>query len=165
MAFLPNSTFENGAAGWRPNNFANVVNMNVVQNGTAQSGNAFLHVRSAVQGGSVAIDVSLPSQGGPHPGAVLSGPWTPPVPSLGVFAWVRASPGSGPVSAVLTIWNLTGQPQVHPDTKFTALDGNWVLITNAIDLPIQNGPLTTIRVEFYINTFGGQLDIDSVVLV
>lgn len=150
MAFLANANFDS-AAGYTPwfkCNLSENVLLAVVQDGSAKSGTAFLRASTTAAGGSVAQDIrSLPN-----------------VPSMGVYAWVRASPGApAPVSGTLTIWelNATGNNN-HPNAPFVA-GNDWILVANAIDFQ-QASP--NIRVEFYVNNVApAQLDIDCVIAI
>jgi hypothetical protein len=144
---ITNSSFEYGAAGWRPVNYASNVTQEIVSDGTARSGTNFLRTITTQAGGSVAFDFEA---------MYGSGDFAVPVFSVGVLTWIRSLPGQGPVNGELAIWQLgTG----NTGAGFNVGD-DWTLITNCIDFNPAGGILT--RIEFYLGTVNAFLDIDSV---
>ncbi len=131
-------------AGWAKidpvGGFTNILPYSVAS--LAQSGAGFLEANSTPGGGSVYSDYtvgSLPAGSG----ATLT-------------AWVR-SPGVA-VSGTMKLWELWGaQSGVQQD--FVA-DGTWRQIS--VTVPSVAAANTILRAEFYINTPGHNLDIDSV---
>lgn len=78
-------------------------------------------------------------------------------PSIGVLAWVRATPGSGQFSTTLALWQLP-TPNRNTNATFT-VGQEWTLISGAHDLE-RGGSI--IRIEFYLETVGKSLDISTV---
>ena len=145
MAYTENSTFEGGQQGWTPLNLASSVFINIVQNGTARSGRSFLRAITSQRMGSIALDFSLR---------------LPTPPSLCALAYVRAAPAQVPVPGIMKFWNLSVPSRLDEnDTRFVAT-GDWTLVMCAIDIPPTANPL--IRLEFYIDTVQGELEIDTV---
>jgi hypothetical protein len=63
--------------------------------------------------------------------------------------------------ATLTVWQLNvnpNDPATHPGTSF-AVNNTWTLVSNSISMISGSFDL---RVEFYLNSLGTALDIDSV---
>jgi hypothetical protein len=151
------ATFNDGTSnGFRPVNHPGSVTMNVMTYaaGDHGSGTGFLRASTTQVGGSVAVDLTFFSN------AALP---------LGVtaFAWVRSR--GGPLQGLLTIWELTSGVTNHFDTQFTA-GADWHLINNALITlttanPISANNTLTFRLEFYLNTIGQNLDIDTAVLL
>lgn len=149
MTVISNSTFASGQAPWRPVNNASVVTVGVVTDGTARAGASFLRASTTQPGGSVAIDTAQSN--------------LIPINAY-VLAWVRAP--QGPVQGTLTIWELGQSPAqnlAHPDRPFSVYGDEWIMIESALDcVPSGASSSVSFRVEFYINTVGQPLDIDTV---
>jgi hypothetical protein len=138
---LSNAYFEQGSQNWRPLNNAASVTVSVVRDGTAKSGSSFLRARTAIGGGSVANDF-------PAGFVIREGLNYDVQRSMGVFAWLRAKPGSPSIPGAMTIWQLNAPGNNnHPNTQFT-VGNDWTLIVNAIDLVPENDPVPKMRVEF-----------------
>ena len=148
MALLENSTFETGIGDWKLLNLPGAAAPpQVIRNGTARSGNAFLRWSANAPMSSVAIDF------------IVNEPKPPR--SLCALAYVRVAPAPGArISGIMKMWNLSlPGPQDSNDTHFTVgLD--WSMLMCAIDLPLQ--PTTRIRLEFYYTAGVPLMDIDTV---
>lgn len=121
----------------------------VVADGTARSGSSFLRTSTTQAGGSVAIDTT---QSNLIPTNVY------------VLTWVRAPEGA--VQGTLTVWELGYSPAkdlARSDRAFEMYGDEWIMIENAPDC-VPSGPSSAanFRVEFYIDTVGEPLDIDTV---
>lgn len=164
MALLANSSFVNGITGWRPVNYATTVKATVVSDGSAHAGGRLLRAGAGQSGGSVAYDASaarsIVVSGWDSNGRMVESAGTLLEPSVCATAWVRATPGSGQFTATLALWQLP-QPNRNTSTCFTVGE-QWTMIGASYDL-VAGG--STIRVEFYLESPGHSLDIDSVVLV
>lgn len=166
MAYLKNSTFETGTAGWKPINGASQVTMTAVEDGTARSGNKFLRAKSDVFDGSVGTDFALGSVSGAQPDwTVMTMTY-----SVGALAYVRSAPGGPAVSGTLKLWSLglEARPENSNGTNFY-VGNDWTMIMCALDGTghqyLRSGNrygFPTIRVEFYLKTPGVFLDIDTV---
>lgn len=166
MAYLRNSTFETGLAGWNRINGANQVTMAIVSDGTARSGQNFLRAKSDVVDGSVGTDFAISSSSGAQPPQGVNSMNV----SVAALAYVRAAPGGPPVQGFLKLWSLglEGRAENNNGTRFIA-GSDWTLVMCALDgtshqyLPAENRyAFPTIRVEFYLQTPGAYLDIDTV---
>jgi hypothetical protein len=168
MAYLANSTFENGKAGWRPINNAGQVTWDAVVDGTARSGARFLRVETQIPNGSVGYDFQIaPPQPINNP-PLLEGSVTQ---SIGAIAYIRAAPGRGFVSGKMKLWalGLEGQPVNNNATAFT-VDSTWTMIACALDSTGLQGPANRqyhpgIRLEFYLDTIDTPFDIDTVMVM
>jgi hypothetical protein len=143
------AAFENGSnGGFRAVNNAGSVTMGIKQYGPGDSGQGagFLQASTMKAGGSVAVDQSF------SPVAPIF---------LSASAWVRSR--DGPLDGLMTLWgDLDPANNDHPDTHFRAHDG-WQFITNAVPvINIGKSPTKITRLEFYMNTVGPHLDIDTV---
>lgn len=161
MALLANSSFVQGITGWRPVNFPSSVSANVVADVGAAGGH-LLRAGSSSAGGSVAYDANV-SRGivvaGWAGSDYVSSSGSEVDRSVGAIAWVRATPGSGQFSATLSLWQLP-TPNHNTATNFTVGE-QWTTVGLTHDM--ESGG-STIRVEFYLNSPGHSLDIDSVML-
>lgn len=149
MSYLAATFDDNTSDGFRPVNFAGKVTMNVVQyqGGDHGSGTGFLRASTIQAGGSVAVDLTYKQQ---------------PPSCITAFAWVRSL--NGPLNGIMALWQIGHNLGSSISTQFTA-DGDWHLINNAI-ITVPNPPSPiTFRFEFYMNTTGVNLDIDTAVLV
>ena len=149
MALLENSTFETGIGGWNLLNLPGPAAPQVIRNGTARSGNAFLRWSPNAPMSSVAIDFIVDEPKPPR--------------SLCALAYVRVAPNPQPatsVSGIMKMWNLSlPGPQDANDTHFT-VGSDWSILMCAIDLPLR--PTTRIRLEFYYTAGVPLMDIDTV---
>ncbi|MBC9246535.1 hypothetical protein H4P12_07375 [Paracoccus sp. 11-3] len=166
MAYLRNSTFETGLAGWNRINGANQVTMAIINDGTARSGQNFLRAKSDVVDGSVGTDFAIPSTSGAQPAQADNAMNF----SVGALAYIRAAPGGPPVQGHFKLWSLglESRPENSNGTNFR-VGNDWSLIMCALDgtsyqyLRAENRyGFPTIRVEFYLQTPGAYLDIDTV---
>jgi hypothetical protein len=149
VAWLANYSFEAGPETWRPVNVGNAVTMNVVRDGTARSGSAFLRASSTQGAGSVAADFRLA-------GSRLA--------SIGAIAWVRAKPGSPNVSGQLSIWQLSATRSPKSSDLVFTVGNEWKLLANSYDL-VQDTGRFDFRVEFYFSSVNVDLDVDCVMVV
>ncbi len=165
MAYLTNSTFENGQAGWAAINGANQVTTQIVSDGTARSGASFLRARVEEPGCSVGTDFFM-TIWNQYPDQFEFGATN----SVGVIAYVRAAPGGPPISGQLKLWSLglESGPQNNNGTNFT-VGSDWTMLACALDGTnyqyLRNRNIyghPQIRVEFYINTVDAYFDIDTV---
>src|SRR5262249_6321496 len=135
-AGLQQASFESSTAGWRPVNLASGVNFAQYNNAArAHDGSGFLEMNSSLPNGSVAQDVNVSAQPGQ---------------SYSFSVWLRAAPGTGPVSGTLALWGLGGV-QESGSTDFT-VGQNWTLVTAPLD--IRNSGHTALRAEIYMGTTG-----------
>lgn len=123
--------------------------MNVMQyqGGDHGSGTGFLRASTTQVGGSVAVDLIYTGQPALYPLYITA------------FAWVRSL--NGPLDGIMTLWQLPGY--LNPDTQFTA-GRDWRLINNAIRTVANVPSPAGFRLEFYMNTTGVNLDIDTAIL-
>jgi hypothetical protein len=124
--------------------------MDVIRDGTARSGSAFLRARPRQDAGSVAADFTL------------AGSWR--LASLGAIAWIRAKPGGPNVSGQLTIWQLSATGSPKSSNLVFAVGNEWKLLANSYDLVQDTGRLD-FRVEFYFSSVNVDLGVDSVMVV
>lgn len=140
--------------------------MTIVSDGTARSGQNFLRAKSDVMDGSVGTDFTIPSTSGAQPGQDVNAMNF----SVGALAYIRAAPGGPSVQGQLKLWSLglEGRPENHNGTAFW-VGNDWSLIMCALDGTsfqyLRTGNrygFPTIRFEFYLQTPGAYLDIDTV---
>ena len=164
---LGNATFENGADGWRGVHQGTAVSFQIVRDGTARSGAAFLRARADVAGASIGTDTNI---GGIHDRP--DGFHMATTRSVGAFAWVRSAPGGPAVNGHFKLWSLghENMPYNNNGTNFTAT-GEWSLVACALDRTEftwqphrQAWSHPVIRLEFYLHTPLAFLDIDTVML-
>jgi hypothetical protein len=139
MSLISDPHFASGAPGWRPVNYAgDVVFGQQNDAATARTKTWFAYARTAVAGGSVALDVTY------FPDVFIS---------QTVLAWVRAR--TGVFSGTLAYWDLT--PNTNESVNFTVGE-TWTPITV---MGRASGAKGT-RIEFYMDTLNADLLIDSV---
>lgn len=146
MALLKNPNFEWGGSGWGPINFATNVSFNVYswwQPGTARTSNSNVgNVLVSRSGGSVGQDF-----------------WVQGQQSVAALAWVRAAPGEPDVHGVLALWELAGI--LHNTALGFVATQEWTLLmVTTYVTPYRS--TTPFRIEFYLNTIGSTLLLDSV---
>lgn len=167
MSWILDGSFENGDIGrgpgdpsWRPVNLADRVTMNRTEDSTAKSGKHVLRVHTTAKGGSVAQDVTIPTDRYRYQSSFVAA------------AWVRTAPTQvAEFYGSLTIWELP--PYDYPPNSVDCLfqvGSDWTYVTCVMDpqwwLKADEAGKIVLRVEFYLNTvYPAQLDIDNVSLV
>ena len=164
MSFSSSPNLGQGLGGWRPLNFANAVTLETENDpGLARSSTSYAYARTTEGGGSFALDFQWPTiqvnysgdtQNGDAYGGT-TGPWWPS--SITIIAWTRVRPGAPNFNFQLSLWGLGASPQPHDYVNATATQ-EWQMMT----ICAANAQQRTRRIEFYLNTVGSDLLVDSV---
>lgn len=136
--------------------------MQIMRDNTARIGTSYLRASTNLVGGSVAIDFNLPITQNDWNDAFVAE--TPPG-SIYTLAWVRA-PDNAMVGD-LTLWEIGDSAQnTQSVVRGFEVDNtdDWIMIENALDIVLYDGPLPSFRVEFYMNSERAHLDIDAVMV-
>jgi Ca2+-binding RTX toxin-like protein len=139
---LTNGGFESGATGWKRINLPNNVNYQVYTDaGQARSGSRFMQANTSASGGSIGQDTGVVPQAGKY---------------YHLRVWAKAASG-GSATVTGALWALGGT-QESATTK-VVVGSAWTPI-DVLLRPARSGH-TQLRVEFYMQTTGRNINFDD----